>query len=225
MTSCGNQSLIHDDFKKDIDQAMVLLDSAYEENRVLNDEEAIIIDKFSDKYLVGKYLLSDGKEYEMNDLEKSIANDIDDLKSFTKSEEKLASEEDLYTSIKKDIDQNLEAKEIPGDLKGKYPTYEIYQGVHPQIKEDAEDVIMVFDEIVNGESADINTTAMYELNSFIKTYENLSFEIDDQKYLLNDESMNVYYPLEELKDDVEEGRLSPYTIELFNDVKGIVTSN
>lgn len=225
ITGCGNQSLIHEDFKKDIDQIIGLLDSAHEENRGLNEDEKIVSDKFSDKYLVGKFLLNDGTEYEMNDLEKSVANDIDDLKNFTESEEKLSSEEDLYTSIKKDINENLEAKEIPEALKGQYPTYEVYQGVHPQIKEDTEDVIMVFDEIVNGESTDIDTTAMYELNSFIKKYENLSFEIDGKKYLLNDESWNVYYPFRELRDDVEKGSLSTHTAELFNDVKKIVSNN
>lgn len=219
LSGCGDESLIQEDFKKDIDQVLGSLNKAYEENRELNDEEEIVIDKFSDKYLVGKFLLSDGTEYEMNDLEKSIANDIDDLKNFTKSEEKLASEEDLYTSIKKDINENLEAKEIPEALKGQYPTYEMYQGVHPQIVEAGNEIINAFDKIVNGDSNEYNSTNMYLLNSFVKNYGERTFEIDDKSYLLNDESWNILYTFMELKKDIENGKISSYTIDLFNETK------
>lgn len=219
VAGCGNKELIQADFKKDIDQVVNLLDTAHEENRGLNENEENVIDKFIDKYLVGKFLLKDGTEYEMNDLEKEIANEIKDLRHFTESEETLASEENLYTKIKNDMEGYLKVKEIPESLKGKYPTYEIYSGIHPQIKDDATKIINAFDKIVNGESDTYSTTDMYMLNSFISSYEEGVFEIDVKNYLVNDESWSVLYAIKNLKEDVEKQSITYNTKDLFNETK------
>lgn len=113
IAGCGGKNLIQEDIEKDIDQALLLLDTAYEEKRELNEKELAVLDKFNDNYKVGKFLLNDGTEYEMNELEKEIVQDIEGLKHLTVSDETLASGEDIYTTIKIRVDENLKATEIP----------------------------------------------------------------------------------------------------------------
>jgi len=219
IAGCGGENLIQEEIEKDIDQVMTLLDSAYEESRELREEENVVLEKFNDKYIVGKFLLNDGTEYEMNDLEKEIANDIQDLKHLTVPEETLENEEDLYTIIKKRVVENLKATEIPAELKGQYPTYEIYSGLHPQIKEDANVIIDVFDPIVNGTTNNIDRSLIDKLDVFISKYDEMSFEIEGKQYLVNDEGWDVLYTIMELKKEIENGGLTSNVKVLFNETK------
>lgn len=219
IAGCGSENLIQDDLEKDIDQVILLLDTAYEEKRELNEEEAAVLDKFDEKYTVGKFLLDDGTEYEMNELEKEIATDIEGLKLFTASEETYGNEEDLYTTIKKRVDENLQATEIPAELIGQYPTYEPYSGVHPQIKEEAIEIIGIIDPIVNGANDNIDKSLIDKLDIFIGKYEKMSFEIEGKQYEVNDDGFDVLYTFIELKKAIENGDIPSNVKVLFNNTK------
>lgn len=219
LAGCGSETLIQDDFNTDIIQVLGILDKAHTENRDLNSDEDELLNKFKNKYLVGRYYTKDKTDYEMNGLEKDLVRNINSLKHFTHSEEHLASEEDLYKKLKNDITKQLEIKEIPEELEGKYPTYEIYSGIHPQVKVDAQKVINAFDKTVNGGSNTFNSTDMYELNSFIKKYDKTDIKIDGKHYLLNDEGFSIFYTFTNLKEDVENGYITSSTITLFNEAK------
>ncbi|MEK4085004.1 hypothetical protein [Psychrobacillus sp. FSL K6-1415] len=219
IAGCGDENLIQDDFEKDIDQAILLLDNAYEEKRALTEEETTVLDKFNDKYILGKFLLDDGTEYEMNELEKEIAIDIEGLKNFTEPSEIRVGEEDLYTTFKKGVDENLKATEIPAEIKGQYPTYESYSGIHPQFKEEANEIIDVFNPIVNGTVDNIDQSSLDILDIFVSKYQEMSFQIEEKHYLLNDESWDVLYTFVELKKAIENDALESPVKVLFNNTK------
>ena len=219
IAGCGDGNLIQDDIERDIDEALLLLDTAYDEKRELNEEETVVLEKFSENYRLGKFLLDDGTEYEMNELEKEIVMDIEGLKLLTISEETMPSGEDIYTFIKKNVDENLKATEIPPEIIGQSPTYEAYLGIHPQLKEDANEIINIFDPIVNGTTENIGKLSKDKLDIFISTYEKMDFEIEGKHYLVNDEGFDVLYTFMELKKAIENDEI-PSTVQvLFNQTK------
>lgn len=222
LIGCGSKYSLHEDFKADLDQILNIIDSAREDKRKLEDEEYDLISMFQEKYEVGQFIDSDEKTYEMNDLEKAITHEIPTLKLFIDSEETLASEKGMFDKSRESIDEYLETKEIPEDLVGKYPTYEMYSGIHPQIKADAKKIVDEFDIVVNGPETDIDSTQMNLLYTFKNDYGKVEFKLDDKSYLVNNDSFFVVYMIEELIKDFEEGSLTSLTVDNFNRVKDLI---
>src|SRR5690625_4686265 len=89
LVACGNSSLVHKDFKGDLQQVLEKINLAYEENRNLSESEESLLEQFESKYLPGQFLVDDGM-YVMSDIEKEIVRKVRSLKYFTKHEEPLS---------------------------------------------------------------------------------------------------------------------------------------
>ena len=221
LAAYGSKYSLHEDFETDLEQVLPMLDKAYEENRELNEEEKKLHDKFYNKYRNGQFLV-DNEAYEMNDLEKEVTASVSTLKWFTEHEEALASEENVYEVSRNNIEEYIDKKEIPEELVGKHPTYELYSGVHPKINKDAQKIIDTFDSLINGSSVDVSPTEVALLDTFISNYGEFEFEIDEKFYLMNDEGNEILFMVEYLKEDITNGGLSTLTKDMFNDVKEMI---
>jgi len=222
LAACGNEQVIHDDFKKDVEQILPVLEVAYEDRRTLNEEEASLYDQFHEKYGIGQFVDSNGETYEMNDLEKAITDEINHMRIFTDAEETLASEEDIYQQSKDKVDEYLEAKEIPEELKGIYPTYALYDGIHPEVRASAQEIINSLDDVVNGNNDDVFANQIEMLDNFITRFEGGSFEVAEEKFKLNDEGYEVLNMVKNLKSDFDSGQLMTTTVEEFNQIKELI---
>ncbi|WP_313894658.1 hypothetical protein [Psychrobacillus sp.] len=223
LIGCSSNSLIKEVYKEDVNQALEKLDNAYDEKRELNESEIELLDQFHEKYIVGKFLTKDKSEYEMNDLEKEIVREIEFMRLHTDTSEGLASEENVFESSRKRVTDYLKAKKIPEDLKDQYPTYEISYGIHPQMKEDALEVIEAFDPVINDNKNEVTPNNIAKLNVFLNTYADGEFEIDDKYYLLEDGGKNIVHAFQNLKEDLENGGLSYDTRDHFNEVKELIS--
>ncbi|WP_079479732.1 hypothetical protein [Halobacillus salinus] len=220
-TQSGANQLIHPNLEEDVDQVVSSLDEAYEERRSLTEEEESLVNKFNEKYELGKFS-DEGETYEMNDLEKAIVSEVNGLSIFTGVDESLSSEKDLYQSTSDNLNDFLEADEIPEGIKGEYPTYTEHEGIHPVIKSEAEDLVREFDPLVNGDEQNVDQRAFDDLKRFVNEYSGKDFEVDGEFYLINEDEMIMSYYFENLKKDIENGGLQSATITDFNSIKSLL---
>lgn len=212
--SSKSESLLHEEFKKDVDQMIEMLSKVNEEGRALNENEEKLFNNFYDKYIPGKFIDNKGNEYEMNDLEKEITRQIDSLTLFTKENLSLASEKTLFEKSKDQIKKLINSKEIPSDLKDKYPTYERYDGVHPQFLKDTKSMLMLLRTLI--ETGSIDQYTLTNLENYIKQYQQDGFLAEDgTHYLMNNEMKDMYMVIYSIHLDVESGKLYPYTEERY----------
>jgi len=218
----ATKNLIHEDFKKDVDQMVNMLDKVYEEERTTNEREDGLYFKFHDKYITGSFQ-DDGKTYKMNDLEKAIVRQIQDLwiYNITERKETLASEESIYKIAKGQLNEFLAAKNIPDDIKDKYPTYEVLDDkVFPDnFKKAVNGLIKTFDPIVNGDETDVNSSQYEGLEYFVDMYKGEGYEFMDKHYYINSNMNDIIWMFDDLKIEIDSGHIMESTINDFNTTK------
>ncbi|GAA0313874.1 hypothetical protein GCM10008967_00470 [Bacillus carboniphilus] len=223
LAGCSKEaSLIHDDFKKDTDQIVELIEGAKAEKRELTEEELNLHEKFHKKYIAGSFSDGSGNSYEMNDLEKGIVRKIDDLIFFLDENVGLASEESNYDKVKKQLHEYMEADSIPESLVGKYPTYVKYDGIHPQFKEDTLTLIEIFDDIMLTNNNGVGQWEIDKLEDYTSKYLGEGFESDGEHILMNEEMHNIYMVFFSLKYDLKESKLFNHTIEEYKEVRDLL---
>lgn len=93
--------------------------------------ERSLFDDYKYKYYVGKfYDGNSNSEYEMNDLEKELVRRVSSLALFVNPSESLSSEKSGYDVFRENVDELLDAEEIPDELVDKHMTYEKQNGVN-----------------------------------------------------------------------------------------------
>ena len=218
----ATKNLIHEDFKKDVDQMVNMLDKVYEEERTTNEREDGLYFKFHDKYITGSFQ-DDGKTYKMNDLEKAIVRQIQDLwiYNITEQKETLASEENEYEIAKDRLNEFLAAEEIPEEIKGKYPTYEVLDdNIFPDnFKEVVNGLIKTFDPIVNGDETDVGSSQYEGLEYFVDMYKGEGYEFMDKHYYINSNMNDIIWMFDDLKIEIDSGHIMESTINDFNTTK------
>lgn len=211
LSGCG-EKLIHDDFKVDMEQVLETLDKAYEENRELTQDEGSLLERFREKYIKGDFNTDSGV-YEMSDIEKKLVRDISSLRIFTKHNEPLASEKTVYENVREGIEELISVKEVPIDIKGKYPTYEIQNETNEVFLEDTRKIVGKLFYLTYDHSDSISESLLDELEDYIEKYRGDGFEVGGVHYLHNDETDEIYLDLWSVFLDLEEGTLSGYNQE------------
>lgn len=218
LVACGfNSSLVHKDFKGDLQQVLEKINLAYEENRNLSESEESLLEQFESKYLPGQFLVDDGM-YVMSDIEKEIVRKVRSLKYFTKHEEPLSSEKTTYEVEINNIQELLNAKTVPEELIDRHPTYEEQREVHPQFIEDSKKMIEILNPVINVRN-DIYQDEYDKLQEYLDTYGGDGFEIDGTHYLHNKESNDMYMTFWSIGYDIDEGALRTYSVDRFNELK------
>lgn len=124
-SASADGELIHDDIRSDTDQLLKITEKANEEKRELEVNERSLFDDYKYKYYVGKfYDGNSNSEYEMNDLEKELVRRVSSLALFVNPSESLSSEKSGYDVFRENVDELLDAEEIPDELVDKHMTYE-----------------------------------------------------------------------------------------------------
>lgn len=216
LAGCGNKSLINNDLKKDTEQVLEALDLAYEEDRELNETEEELFQVFRDKYISGMFLYKD-KAYEMNDLEKNLIREIVTLRLLAEQEAVLASEKSGYEEQREIVADRLNSKEIPEELKGKYPTYQIQNEPHPEFIKDTKWLIGQLDGLMSEGTVDDFDSKL--LTDYLDKYGGEGFEVDGNHYLHSDESLEMYMVFWAIEYDLEQGALKGYTKDGFFNLK------
>ena len=217
LAACGKNSLVHEDFRTDLIQVLEKTDVAYEENRELTEDEKNLLDKFEEKYTLGWFDV-DGERYEMSDIEKEITSIVEPLHFFTKHDEPLASEVTAYEYSKDEIEKYLEMNSVPEELVGRYPTYEVQKGLHPQFLEDSKEMIKNLNPMVN-ERDTIYQQEYNKLQNYLDKYGSDGFEVDGTHYLHNEESNEIYMVFWSIGYDIDEGALKTWTADSFDELK------
>lgn len=207
LVGCGRQ-LVHDDFKADLEQVLTKFDTAYDENRRINEDEEELYEKFYDKYIIGELYIDD-ELYEMSDIEKEIVREIGGLKLFTEHSESLASEKTMYETKRDTIEDLLEAKEIPERIAGKHPVYKKQEEINPTFESETKEIINYLDDILVTQSVDVLT--MEELEGYVMKYAGPGFEIDGIHYLHNEETKDIYLSIMMLEYEIKEESINNYT--------------
>ncbi|WP_208586418.1 lipoprotein [Gracilibacillus suaedae] len=219
VAGCSSNNLIQEDFEKDTNQILELLDTAHGENRSLNEEEDELFNDYMDKYIVGEYMSNEDAMYEMNGLEKEIVRKLRSMTLYTDESDNLESEKGYYEADKELVLEYLQAKSVPDELKDKHPTYETYDGLHPKFVEDARVLFDEFDPLVNGETNEFYSEQVEDLDDFLINYAGEGFEVDGKHYLTNEDMNEINTALTFLQMDIEEGSLQPDIQRLFNEAK------
>lgn len=206
------QQLVHDNFKADLDQVIKKFDAAYEENRSLNDEEESLYEKFYDKYIIGEFYIDD-ELYTMSDIEKEVVSQIDRMKLFTEHDETLASEKPIYEERKEEIENLLNAKEIPEHIVDKHPIYKKQENINPTFESETKDIINKVDNILETQTVDSSLTN--ELEDYVMKYTGPGFEIDGIHYLHNEETKDIYVPIMVLEYEIKDGSIRSYSEERY----------
>ncbi|QKY69686.1 hypothetical protein [Lentibacillus sp. CBA3610] len=224
----GQESLIHEDLQKDIDQIIPIIEDVHNNDEEMSNDEYNLYEDFYDKYIIGKFTTSNGEEYKMNDLEKAIIREINTMQIFaysvTDSEMTLESEgninDDLYNEAKENFEKYTSMDEVPDELEGEYPVYTQKEGKYPSMfVEDVNKIIEMFDPVVNGSETNIENNEYVALTNTIEKYTGEGFEHNDKHYLINFDMNNIIINFDRLKDDLEQGELTYEVMNLFNNVK------
>ena len=218
----ATKNLIHEDFKKDVDQMVNMLDKVYEEERTTNEREDGLYFKFHDKYITGSFQ-DDGKTYKMNDLEKAIVRKVQDLWVYNlmEQEETLASEKNEYEISKKKLNKYLSAEKVPEEIKGEYPTYELLQDkIFPdQFRSDVNNLLELYDPVINGTESNIGNDRYNPLTSFLDKYKGEGYELDGKYYYITSNMYDVIFMFDDLKIEIDSGHIMESTINDFNTTK------
>lgn len=239
LTACSNDGLLSNDFKTDIDQILPIIKEANEEQVDFTDKESDLIERFNSKYSPGQYRVEDDHYYEMNDLEKAIYHEIRRMWIFAIEPESireratLASEKDsrpnFFKEAEETLDELMEIKSLnrlPEEFKDAYHTYEVFNGIYPeQFEQDANELLELYDPIVNGSQVDVNEKEWHLLLDFINQYKGdaeystYDYEQDGKHYLVNSFMQRIIDVFYDLKTDIEGGTLMSETISDFNYMK------
>ena len=215
-SASADGELIHDDIRSDTDQLLKITEKANEEKRELEVNERSLFDDYKYKYYVGKfYDGNSNSEYEMNDLEKELVRRVSSLAVFVNPSESLSSEKSGYDVFRENVDELLDAEEIPDELVDKHMTYEKQNGVNETFVEDAKKVFNFFDE------AEGTITDTYVVDSFLQNYTSEHLKVNDTYYMHNELSDDIQFYIEMLNDQMwEENRLNLHDVdELENLIK------
>ncbi|MDY0396794.1 hypothetical protein RWE15_23970 [Virgibacillus halophilus] len=140
----------------------------------------------------------------------------------------------IYTLIsiknqKEKLDKLMKTKsldDLPSEYKGKYPTYERHKGLYPkQFKKDMDELIRLYDPIINEDETDVTDKEWDPLESFLKQYggDDAEYPFDykqNGKYFLTNSFMDrAIKTFNSLKSDIDDGHIDADTIDGFNSVK------
>ncbi|MBM7554085.1 hypothetical protein [Thalassobacillus pellis] len=215
--------LIHYDVKKDSLQILSILDQAFKEKRPLHKNEREVLDKFQDKYKAGTFIDTDGDKYRMNDLEQAIINQLNMMRRFTDPDRPSPGRGNPYKQDRKIVLSYLSAQEIPDEIKGLYPNYEIHNGLHSSVKEDSLDVIQSLEPYMfGGDNNDIAPHKLKSLNDFIVTYRSGKFKAGSKVYLLSDKGHTIYRTFLLLKRQIDNGSISDEMSVKLRDIKKLL---
>lgn len=238
LVGCNENKLLSEDFKKDINQVLPIIEEAHDSQSDFSSKDNELINRFYDKYKYGQYKLKDDTYYEMNDLEKTVFRKINSMWIFAVElendelivlESEKEHEEDYYVKSKETLNEIMKIKNInklPEEYKGKFPTYEIIKGLYPDVfLVDTKKIIDMFNSLINGSRTTVREEDMQELDEYLEQYmaDAISYpteyEQDEKHYLVNRAMRDAINMFNELKSDINDGGLRNSTITEFNYVK------
>lgn len=239
LSACNSNKLISDDFKKDIDQVVPVIEKSHKKQEDYTEKELDLINSFKDKYKYGQFENSDDNNYEMNDLEKAVYHQVSTMHSFAieidsdKETTTLASEEnnekDFYKEAKNALDELMSIKNIenlPNEFKDKYPTYEKINGIYPeQFEKDIRELLEFYEPIINGSQTDVNDEEWELLEKFLIQYKGdqdivlTDYKQEGKYYIINSSMEDVIKAFDSIRYDIDEGYLQDDSVEKFNTVK------
>jgi len=239
LVACNHDDVLSDSFKSDIDQVIPIIKKAHKEQEDYREKDSDLLDDFHNKYKRGQYYVKDdGDYYEMNDVEKVVFRRINTMRLFsvdTDDEETstLASESkdevDRYKEAKESLGELMKVnkvEDLPEEFKDKYPTYEVVGGMFPQqFEKDANELVELYEPIINGIQSDVTDKEWYPLEDFLKQYRGdyeihpTDYEQEGKHYLINSVMRDVIRTFSDLESDIDQGSTSPETRDDFNSTK------
>lgn len=244
LAACGNSALSKD-FKSDVEQVLPIIEESHKNQEDYLEQERDLLKSFSDKYEKGQYIPRDKDEYyEMNDIEKAILAKVISMRLFAieledeeetlslASETKVNNDLDLYKIAEEELSELMKinnVEDLPEDLKGKYPTYEVYQGMYPeQFLKDAKELLDLYDPVVNGIQSDVTDKEWYPLVDFLAQYQGkdttfpIDYEQEGKKYLIDSSMREIINMFSNLRNDIDEGGLKIITVDEFNSIVDLI---
>ncbi|GIP63386.1 hypothetical protein J32TS6_19410 [Virgibacillus pantothenticus] len=223
LSACG-KNLVHEDIREDYKQIEEVAKEVYEKDGDADDGQFNLYNNFNDKYKLGQFEQENEEVYEMNDLEKAIVSEIQNL--WTQAllggkEETLSSETDEYTKIKKKIEDYLSAKEIPEEIKGKYTTYELVDGTPEPFKKEVKELFNLLDIPMNSDNPTFTENEYLPLVRFLNKCFGVSYEHDGKNYYIESDMRKIVDLFETIQFEVDEEYLNDSTVEEFNAQKEI----
>ncbi|WP_121605377.1 hypothetical protein [Virgibacillus sp. Bac332] len=217
LSACGND-LVHEDIRNDYKQIQEVADEVYESEEGSSEKQQNLYNDFSDKYIMGQFEEENGDIYKMNDLEKDLIYKVQILwgEAITSEFKEELSSEDTYEETKKAIDEYLKLDEIPEDLKGKHPTYELITGYPDKFIKDTNELFDTLDSEINSEDPVFTENEYIPLENYINKYKGVDFEHDGKYYRIDEELWDIVDLFKDIQLEVDDGYLRNETIDEFN---------
>ncbi|MBM7554518.1 hypothetical protein [Thalassobacillus pellis] len=181
--------LIHYELREDVNHMLSILDEAHAEKRPLQKGERALFDHFQATYQAGNFLDANGEKYRMNDLEQALVYHLAIMQRFTAPASSKATRGDPYEQERNIFFSHYQAEEIPEEIKGMYPNYEIHRGLHPRLQADALQVVREVDALVRAGRISLVGKSLPAFHDFLSVYQNGKIQAGGSVYLMNKEGI------------------------------------
>ncbi|KNE19022.1 hypothetical protein [Virgibacillus pantothenticus] len=222
LSACGND-LVHEDIERDYKQIEKTADKVYKSEKGSSEKQQKLFNDFYDKYVIGQFEEKNGSIYEMNDLEKDIIFEAQNLwiEAITSEYKENLVSGDTYKETKEKINEYLSLKKIPKELEGKHPTYELVEGTPEPFEKEVKELFNLLDIPMNSDNPTFTENEYLPLVRFLNKCSGVSYEYDGKNYYIESDMRKIVDLFETIQFEVDEEYLNDSTVEEFNAQKEI----